>query len=84
MPARRIGIEIAADEIELADAALELADAIPRRHARRLRQLADADEILREKLAYAAESPLLTCCGWRKPETLPATTARMALLPADL
>ena len=44
--ARRIGIEVAADEAHL-HAALELGDRILRRHALRLRQLADADEILR-------------------------------------
>ena len=43
----RIGVEVAADEAELQDAALELLDAVRRRHARRLRQLADADEVLR-------------------------------------
>ena len=44
--AGRIGIEVAADEAHL-DAALELGDGVLRRHARRLRQLADADEVLR-------------------------------------
>src|SRR5260370_41520508 len=44
--ARRVGIEMAADEAELRDAAFELADAIGGRRSRRLRQLADTDEIL--------------------------------------
>ena len=44
--AGRIGIEVAADEAHL-DAALELGGGVLRRHARRLRQLAHADEILR-------------------------------------
>jgi hypothetical protein len=46
VPARRIRIEIAADQAERFDAALELGHAIRRRHARRLRQLANADEIV--------------------------------------
>src|SRR3984893_9758421 len=44
--ARRIGIEIAADETKLVDAAREFADAILRIDAGRLRQLAHADEIV--------------------------------------
>ena len=51
--ARRIRIQIAADEAELVDAALELLDAVGERVARRLRQLADADEVLREQRADA-------------------------------
>ena len=47
--ARRIGIEVAADEAELVDAALELLGGILRRHVERLRQLAHADEVLREQ-----------------------------------
>ena len=47
--AGRIGIEIAADEAELFDATLELARGILRRHVERLRQLAHADEVLREQ-----------------------------------
>ena len=53
--AGRIGIEIAADEAQLLDAALEFADRVLRRHARRLRQLADADEILRIQRADAVD-----------------------------
>ncbi len=44
---RGIGIEIAADKTELLHAALQLADAAVRRHTRRLRQLAHADEVVR-------------------------------------
>ena len=48
--AGRVGVEVAADEAELVDAALAARrSAILRRHARRLRQLADADEVLREE-----------------------------------
>ena len=53
--ARRIRIQIAADEPELVDAALELGDAVGQRIARRLRQLADADEVLREQLTDAMD-----------------------------
>ena len=53
--ARRIGIEVAADEAELLHAALELLDRGGRRHARRLRQLAHADEVLREQRADAVD-----------------------------
>ena len=48
--ARRIRIEVAADEAQLVHAALELGDAVLRRDARHLRQLADADEVLRVEL----------------------------------
>ena len=44
--ARRIGVEVAADESELVDAAFELANASVGRHTRRLRQLTDTDEVL--------------------------------------
>ena len=44
--ARRVRVQVAADETELLHAALQLGDAVGRRHARRLRQLADADEVL--------------------------------------
>src|SRR5260370_7235883 len=44
-----MGIEIAADETELADAAFELADAALRIDTGRLRQLAYADEVVRIK-----------------------------------
>ena len=44
--AGRIGIQVAADEAHL-HAALELGDGVLRRHAGRLRKLADADEVLR-------------------------------------
>ena len=53
--AGRIGVEVAADEAELVDAALELCDAVGRRHARRLRQLADADEVSRVERADAMD-----------------------------
>src|SRR5262249_14926644 len=44
----RIGIEIAADKSHF-HAALQLPDRILRRHARRLRQLTDADEVPRKQ-----------------------------------
>jgi hypothetical protein len=50
-----IRIEIAADEAKLLDAALELAHRVLRRHARRLRQLANADEVLRIEVADAMD-----------------------------
>ena len=53
--ARRIGVEVAADEAELVDAALQLGDAAPAVDAGRLRQLAHADEVLREQLADAVD-----------------------------
>ena len=46
VPAGGVGIEVAADEAQFLHAALELRGAVGRRHARRLRQLADADEVL--------------------------------------
>ena len=55
LAARGIGIEIAADEAEFLHAALELGDDAARIHARRLRQLADADEVLRIQLANAVD-----------------------------
>src|SRR5262249_5897368 len=48
-----IGIQVAADEAVLLHAALELGNARRRRHARRLRQLADADEVVRVERAAA-------------------------------
>ncbi len=53
--ARRIGIEVAADEAVFVDAALELADAALRIDAGRLRQLAYADEVLRIERADAMD-----------------------------
>src|SRR5262249_20524050 len=53
--ARWIRIQVAADHAELGDASLELADAVPWRHARRLRQLADADEVVGIQLAHAMD-----------------------------
>ena len=50
LAAGRIGVEVAADEAELVDAALELLDAVRRRDARRLRQHADRREVLRVEL----------------------------------
>ncbi len=44
--AGRIGVQVAADEAHL-DAALQLGGGVLRRHAGRLRELADADEVLR-------------------------------------
>src|SRR5262249_50421109 len=55
VPARRVRIQVAADEAELLHAALELRDAVGRRHARRLRQLADAHEVLREERAHPVD-----------------------------
>ena len=48
--AARVGIQVAADEAELLDAAHELAHRGVDRRARRLRQLRDADEVLRIQL----------------------------------
>ncbi len=47
MAARRVGIEIAADEAQLGHAALQLRNRVGDRHARRLRQLAHTDEVFR-------------------------------------
>ena len=44
---RWIGVEVAADEAELLHAAFEFRDAVCRRNTGALRQLADADEIVR-------------------------------------
>ncbi len=46
MPAGRIRIQVAADESQFIDAALELCGTVDRRHSRRLRQLADTDEVV--------------------------------------
>jgi len=46
VPARRVRVQIAADEAELGDAAFELVDGFRDRDAGRLRQLAGADEVL--------------------------------------
>ena len=53
--ARRIRVQVAADEAELVDAAFELANAVVRRYARRLRQLADADEVVGIQRADAVD-----------------------------
>jgi hypothetical protein len=53
--AGRIGIEIAADEPEFVDAAFQFGDAIRQRVARRLRQLAHADEVRGKKSAHAVD-----------------------------
>ena len=50
---RRVGIQIAADEAQLVDRPLELRDAGARRHARRLRKLAHADEVAGVQGAHA-------------------------------
>ena len=52
---RRVRIEIAADKAELLHAALELRDAVRRRHARALRKLAHADEVLGIERAGAVD-----------------------------
>src|SRR5258706_6078180 len=54
--ARWIGVEIASDEAELVDAAFELRDTGFHRNARALRQLADADEIVRKQIADAIDA----------------------------
>src|SRR5271155_3938106 len=46
MPAGWIRIQVAADESQFIDAALELRGAVDRRYSRRLRQLADSDEVV--------------------------------------
>src|SRR5262249_36478275 len=46
---------VAADEPELLHAALELRDAVGGRHAGGLRQLTDADKVLREERAYPVD-----------------------------
>jgi hypothetical protein len=51
IPARRIGIQIAADEAVLQHAAFQLGDAVARRHAGALRQHADTGEVAREQRA---------------------------------
>src|ERR1017187_3236891 len=55
MTSGRVGIEVAADEAQLAHAALELCRAVGRGDAGGLRQLADTDEVLRIQLAYAVD-----------------------------
>src|SRR6267154_1075299 len=49
----RVGVQVAADEPELFDAALELRSALDWDNSRRLRQLTDTDEILRVQRADA-------------------------------
>src|ERR1700744_6081773 len=51
----RIGIEIKPGEAVVADAWFDLADAVLRRDAGRLRQHADADEVAREERADAVD-----------------------------
>src|SRR5262245_43109199 len=53
--ARRIGIEVAAHETEFLHAAFELSDATIRGYARRLRQLAYADEVVGIERADAVD-----------------------------
>ena len=53
--ARRIGIQVAADEPELVDAPRQLPDAVGQRIGRCLRQLAHADEVLRVQVADAVD-----------------------------
>lgn len=55
VPARRVRIEVAADEAEFLNAAPEFRNAVRGRRPRRLRQLADAGEVAREQLADAMD-----------------------------
>ena len=55
VPAGGIGIQVAADEAQFVDAALEFRDAVRDRHTRRLRHLAHADEILRVERHHAGD-----------------------------
>src|SRR4029077_7600489 len=48
-------VQVAADEAQLVDAPLELRDATLGTHARRLWQLADADEVVRVERAHAPD-----------------------------
>ncbi|MNQ52570.1 hypothetical protein D3C85_665920 [compost metagenome] len=45
---RGVGVEVAADEAQFVDATLQLMDRVRYGHARRLRQLANAEEVLRK------------------------------------
>src|SRR5207244_13653958 len=53
VPTRRIGIEVAADEIQLPHAALELCNRVRNGYSGRLRQLAHTDEILGIQVDHA-------------------------------
>jgi hypothetical protein len=57
-----IGVEVDADEAELVHHALELRDAVPGRHAGELRQLPDADEVVRQELADAVDEVVADAC----------------------
>ena len=51
----RIRVQVAADEVQLPDAALELGDRVRDGHSGGLRQLADTDEILRVQVDHALD-----------------------------
>ena len=53
--ARRVGVEVDADETQLGHDAFELGDAVLGRHARKLRQLADGGEIAGQQGADAVD-----------------------------
>src|SRR5690348_2958989 len=53
MPTGRVGVEVAADEPQLAHTALQLRGTVRGRNTGRLRQLTDSDEILRIQTADA-------------------------------
>ena len=55
MSARWIRVQVAADETQIAYTALQLRSAVDRSDTGRLRQLADADEILRVQAADAVD-----------------------------
>ena len=55
VPARRVRVQVAADEAQLRHAALQLRDGMGDRHTRRLRQLADAHEVLRKEVHHALD-----------------------------
>ena len=53
--ARRVGVEVNADKPQLIHDALKLGDAVPGRHAGKLRQLADTDEVVRQQRTQAMD-----------------------------
>src|ERR1700733_719151 len=56
-----MGVQVAADEAILQHAAFQLRDAVARRYAGRLRQHADADEIVREQRAHPVDQLVARC-----------------------
>ena len=56
--ARRVRVQVAADEAQLVHAPLQLGDAVLGRHARHLRQLAHAHEVLRIELDRPMDQPV--------------------------